>query len=57
MLVLLVAINSFVFMSMHGMSIQWNLLLTAGVISSVIVLTLIASSIFYRKNKKSIENN
>lgn len=56
MLVLLVAINSFVFMSMHGMAIEWNLLLTAGVMSSVIILTLVASHLFYKKNKKSTEN-
>jgi len=39
------------------MAIEWNLLLTAGVISSVIILTLIASHLFYKKNKKSLENS
>ena len=55
MITMLIAINGFVFMSIRDYAIQENLLYTAGLItSSVLVLTLI--SILQKKKKKTAQD-
>ena len=55
MITMLMALNGFVFMSMRDYAIQENLLYTAGLItSSVLVLTLI--SILQKKKKKTAQD-
>ncbi len=55
MITMLIALNGFVFMSMRDYAIQENLLYTAGLItSSVLVLTLI--SILQKKKKKTAQD-
>lgn len=56
MITLLIAVNAFVFMSMRDVAIQDNLLYTAGLItSSIIILTLI-SILQKSKKKKSVQD-
>jgi hypothetical protein len=56
MITLLIAVNAFVFMSMRGFALEDNILYTAGLItSSIIILTLLSYLLKHRK-KKSIED-
>jgi Na+-transporting NADH:ubiquinone oxidoreductase subunit NqrE len=55
MITILIALNGFVFMSMRDYAIQENLLYTAGLItSSVLVLTII--SLLQKKKKKTAQD-
>jgi hypothetical protein len=54
MITLLIAVNAFVFMSMRGFALEDNILYTAGLItSSIILLTLLSYLLKHRKKKSA----
>jgi H+/Cl- antiporter ClcA len=56
MITLLLGINAFVFMSMRGFSMKENLLYTAGLVTSIVILITLIQFLQKRRIKKSIHD-
>lgn len=57
MITLLVALNAFFFMSMRDFALEDNLLYTAGLITSSLILLTLISFLLKSKKKKSIQDS
>jgi len=56
MITLLLGINAFVFMSMRDFSMKENILYTAGLVTSIVILITLVQFLQKRRHKKTIHD-